>query len=166
MKKLIQICLITICYFSATTAQALKTSTDYSYDANGNRISATVIYLTTSLKTAEINIDSLFQTDTTNLPKEGWKKPQTDITEESEILIYPNPTHGELLLRYNSLKPKNSFVPKEIIIQIWDVNGKVILKKSGSSNYLFIDLSQQQNGTYLIKVNTSETEKYFKLIKN
>lgn len=170
MKKILFQGLIMLSTCSVTFAQALKTNADYGYDANGNRISASVIYLTTNLKSAEFDAnafesDSILATDSINIPKDGWNNPQRENIGETEILVYPNPTHGKLIFQLKFSVNDMSFGPNDALY-IWDLNGKEILKKAIRSDYTIIDMSQQQNGTYMIEIRASGVEKVFKIIKN
>lgn len=69
--------------------------------------------------------------------------------EEVEAL-YPNPTTGRFFITFS--KPVD-----QSVIQILDVNGKVIQQVKGSGNRLEFDLSNQPSGTYFILINTNGT---------
>lgn len=82
----------------------------------------------------------------------------------SEITLYPNPSPGEINLRFE--------VPNDgkVLINIYDAQGKLVgdysnrISKSGKQGSLNISNSNLSNGLYLVKVKTSTTEKTFKLI--
>ncbi len=67
--------------------------------------------------------------------------------EEVEAL-YPNPTTGRFFITFS--KPID-----QSVIQILDVNGKLIQQVKGSGNRLEFDLSHQPSGTYFVLINTN-----------
>jgi hypothetical protein len=77
-----------------------------------------------------------------------------DITSQKNILLYPNPVHNEVILEV-----KNSTNSK---LEVYDANGKVVLKKSLNNAKNSIDTSSLPAGLYLFKVGNSVT----KVIKN
>ena len=71
---------------------------------------------------------------------------------EENILIYPNPTSGDLILsRSYSLENENSNLNFENIpVSVWDVFGRNILNKNFADETLSIDLSNYSKGIYLL----------------
>lgn len=67
--------------------------------------------------------------------------------EEIEAL-YPNPTTGRFYITFS--KPMDNS-----IIQILDVNGKIIQYLKGSGTRMEFDLSNQTSGTYFVLINTN-----------
>ncbi|HRP34111.1 MAG TPA: T9SS type A sorting domain-containing protein [Agriterribacter sp.] len=62
--------------------------------------------------------------------------------------LYPNPTTGKVYITFS--KPLDNAV-----IQILDVNGKVIQKVKGRGTRLEFDLSGQPGGTYFILIKSN-----------
>lgn len=77
----------------------------------------------------------------------------TDLEEEMSssdgIALYPNPTTGLLYIR----AAEESTIVETVVMEI---TGKVLLRKTGSSNEVDVDLSSLTKGVYLVKVVTSE----------
>ncbi len=92
---------------------------------------------------------------------------QTVGIEEQELLkevnVYPNPTNGKFVL---------SFVAKEFqpsTIEIYDVLGKVVISQKNSINAGFneftIDLSNQPNNVYILKLVSESGNHVSRIIK-
>ena len=73
--------------------------------------------------------------------------------------IYPNPTNGMVTLQLNSAKNK------VVTIEIINVVGEVIYSLTKNLSKIDIDLSNQPNGIYLLKVLTNEQQTVGKIIK-
>jgi hypothetical protein len=77
--------------------------------------------------------------------------------KENGILIYPNPTRGELIVKSEELKVEN--------IEIYDVVGKKLLTLN-SQLLTQIDLRQFPAGVYFIHIQTTTGTITQKIIKN
>lgn len=171
MKKIIiKICIAAelLCVYNALKAQAF--SADYTYDANGNRITATVIYLTSSLKSAVVEIDqlitkdSLTLTDTAEIPKQGWVPGITEPFDGLEIKLYPNPTQGMLIIEIQGATNKELSEPGNVI-GAWNMQGQQIILTGPVKRYNLLDLSEKPGGEYLLKINICGRVKDYKVIK-
>jgi hypothetical protein len=142
----------------------------YTYDHNGNRITASVIYLQTSLKSAEIPInqvikDSTILADSANIPKQGWNKPSIEPINGLDIKIYPNPTHGLLLIEVSGASETQTLEPGNKI-DVFDMNGQPIFHISPLSIYNTLNFSTKSNGNYLLKITIMGQVKNYKIIKD
>jgi hypothetical protein len=143
---------------------------NYTYDANGNRITASVIYLTTSLKSAEIPInqvikDSTILADSVNIPRQGWDNPRVEPINGLDIKLYPNPTHGLLLIEVSGAGETQALDPGNKI-DVYDMNGQLVLHISPLSTYNTVNFLAKSNGNYLLKVTIMGQVKNYKIIKN
>ena len=78
-----------------------------------------------------------------------------DIGETIQVKVFPNPTKGNIQLRFNKVpKPKTW-------ITVYDVYGKIILKTLAVNKEEFLNLNGKASGLYIVKVdlNTPETFK-------
>lgn len=75
----------------------------------------------------------------------------------TEPYIYPNPSQGKL-----TLLSKGDYLIEKV--NIFDIQGKVIMELSYSKEYFEIDASTITNGPYLIEITTSEQEIYVKKV--
>lgn len=81
-----------------------------------------------------------------------WNTPfiNTDIAENKwEINLFPNPSDGMFTLNLPAFHNNN------IIAEVYDYNGKLILNETYSGGLIQLDLTDQQNGIYLLKLNSN-----------
>ncbi len=87
----------------------------------------------------------------------------TGITENGISLLsaYPNPTSNFLTLQIND------YVNKQLVYQLFDINGKLIESKQISSNQTILVMEHLAVASYLLKVSQNNKEiKTFKIIRN
>jgi hypothetical protein len=164
--------LIILSYYAQLHAQALKTQEGhaYGYDANGNRTSASVIYLQTTLKSATLPLDqvipgnSFFPSDSALIPEQGWESGKSEPLGDFEVKVYPNPTHGIIILEILRISDKQ-LAASENSIKIFDMQGILIKNYSPLTKYTIIDLSEKPNTTYLLKLIAGGQIKDYKIIK-
>ena len=78
---------------------------------------------------------------------------------ENNLALYPNPTSNILNVSFGNIQ----FVEQ---ITLTDLQGKIIVqKKNITSNNLQLDLSNYNNGLYLLQVQSKEDTKVFKVTK-
>ena len=78
-------------------------------------------------------------------------------TLPENIVIYPNPTQD-----YVTIELKN---PANSIVKMIDINGKIIVQKSFSTE-IQLDLKNQSNGNYLLMIESNGTTLNHKITKN
>ena len=66
-----------------------------------------------------------------------------------EFNLYPNPTSAELYI-FCQLQTE-----EELIVEIFDVQGRLIAEKREVDNYMLFDLSAVSPGIYICKTRTS-----------
>jgi len=81
----------------------------------------------------------------------------TNLFENNQINIYPNPTNNLINIRQEKAN--------SITIQVLDITGKVLLTKSSTNQLTTIDLSEFTNGIYLVKVSGGGDVRVEKVIK-
>lgn len=120
-----------------------QNSISYTYDNAGNQIKRNVIMLDkrVAVKTEEVK------------PIE-----QGDLGEK--ILIYPNPTKGEITIDTSGF---DEF--KEGNVSIIDMQGKTILKEKMISNDTYLNISSNPSGTYIMTINIDGKRHQWKIIK-
>jgi hypothetical protein len=143
-------------------AQAFKAT--YTYDANGNRLTANVIYMTSSLKSTLLSLDSLnIKGDTIGLPKDGWDKGLTDLSDNFVATVYPNPVHGLLIIELTNMSSLNT---NNNSIRIWNMQGNEVFNLTNPTSTNKFDLSDLVNGTYVLRIFINGATKEYKVIKN
>jgi hypothetical protein len=74
-----------------------------------------------------------------------------------ELSIYPNPVINEI----------NAFCEQEMkTVQLYDLNGKILLSRNVNQKQLNLDLSNFQSGIYFIEISSVEGSIRKKIIKN
>ena len=81
-----------------------------------------------------------------------------DLENNYEFIAYPNPSQ------------RGFFIKSEIIdnlnILVYDLNGKILIKKTESQLPVFIDISSYQNGIYFVRIEKDkQLLKTFKIEK-
>ena len=77
---------------------------------------------------------------------------------DNEILLYPNPVKTNLTVESPS-------VSEEMILEIYDLNGKLVLHETSAKKKTKLNLSALANGVYFLKVNANNKHKTSKIIK-
>lgn len=127
------------------TVDAELRETNYTYDDAGNRTSRYTVVTPKSVGNKEEAEPESFSLD-----------------ENSEILLYPNPTSG--ILNFALISKKEVDNP-EIKVKVYSVTGSLILEKEFQSEYFTIDLSNEQNGSYILDMEVNGKKQEFKVIK-
>ena len=122
----------------------------FEYDAAGNRISRRTI----TLRSAAVK----------EIPdeKEIEEAPQvfTDVLAQSTIYIYPNPTKGLLKVEITGNSEN-----KPVSLQVYDMNGRILLQESNIVSSLTIDLSNKPAGIYILRLTADNEKNEWKIIK-
>jgi len=127
---------------------------EYKYDEAGNRISRKYVDLKKKLNLQE---DSLLYNDSIVAKEdmEGYK----DAIGDKEIRIFPNPTKGKLRVEISNIEDGDI-----IILKVFDLQGREIYSNEKLSNY-DIDLSNYENGVYLLDIILNNEKSYWKIVK-
>ncbi|NVO09212.1 MAG: T9SS type A sorting domain-containing protein [Bacteroidales bacterium] len=142
------ILLMLVVTLSVTTKAQLFNAT-YTYDANGNRVSAKVIYLSQSPSNPNPKIDDQLPID-----------PQTTL----KINIFPNPTKGLLRVELSGVTNEQISAPSNAI-RVWDTQGKLLIAISPISTSNTVDLSGYNDGTYIMQLFFAGKMRSFKIVK-
>lgn len=83
-----------------------------------------------------------------------------DLNNSLELSLYPNPTTSILNIELNTSEVRLDF-------QVFDILGKQVIKgRSNSQNHLKIDVSNLQQGLYLIKIASEDKNVTKRFVKN
>jgi len=160
MKREILILIIIFSSILSLNAQSFKAT--YTYDANGNRDSAKVFYLTFKSATIDTN-----QVDSAEIIKklqlENTK--QLDSLSNFFVRIFPNPAQKDLLIEINGLG-FSEFDGKSNFIKLLSLNGQLMLDIKPVSSYNTIDLTRFNQGTYILLLNINGKAQTYRIIKN
>jgi len=125
------------------TAVAQKIT--YLYDSAGNRVSRAYV-----INVPRPVVKKMVPTDTT----------EVKLTEKMSIEVYPNPTKGALHVDINGLKEFST-----LEFRLFNPNGQLLQTSSGTMGSNQLDLSEYNQGWYLLKVITDQKTVNFKVIK-
>jgi len=130
----------------------------YEYDNAGNRISRKYVGLKKKLNLQEdsLLIDSLYNDSI--IAKEDMDVYKDNIGDK-EISIFPNPTKGKLRVEISNIEDGDI-----IILKVFDLSGREIYSNEKLSNY-DIDLSNYENGVYLLDIILNKEKSYWKIVK-
>lgn len=128
-----------------------QTSVQFTYDQTGNRIQRKVI----TLKSGQV-------TDSVNSDTQQAINPEvfTDVLGQSNLAIYPNPTRGALKVKFTNVNEKQN-----ITIQVYDVNGRLVVNKTKATAESDINLYSAPNGTYIMKISSGSESTTWKIVK-
>lgn len=75
----------------------------------------------------------------------------------NNIIVYPNPTHGELTIDAQKGKISNLFIT--------DLNGRILYEKNELSNRETINVTDLPQGIYIMRVRVGNVVKFSKIVK-
>jgi hypothetical protein len=139
--KLLKITIIIVLISSAWCSA--QTTVYYQYDDAGNRIHRGIIPLQ-SARPDSSNQKKVFEDDLGN----------------KKVLIYPNPTHGQLQIELQGFD-------KEIKTNLflYNLSGTLLTSKSITNSSEIIDLSTNPVGMYILKIVWGDKTSEWKIIK-
>ncbi|NDW19296.1 T9SS C-terminal target domain-containing protein [Dysgonomonas sp. 216] len=131
----------------------------YSYDASGNRIGRSIVLETSpGLRSAAFDRESQEET----VYEETFEYQIDNELQDANILIYPNPTHGQLAVEINN-------VPQEMVGEVYLIKGnnQLISKKTiRADQKTEFDLTTQNPGVYLLNIKIGNSISTWKIIKH
>ena len=150
-----------VCFLCCGQAQA---QTTFGYDLSGNRISR-VIKLTSPLRSAEESEENQTEEETTEVTGDTIEEPveqeiHSEMLNDFSVLIYPNPTKGELTVKIQGLQKE-----KTANLRLYSASGSLIQQKTGVSDMEHLDISNQPAGIYILKVISDDSSTDWKIIK-
>ncbi|MFR9242034.1 MAG: T9SS type A sorting domain-containing protein [Clostridium baratii] len=87
-------------------------------------------------------------------------KPIQKQISEGTIIIYPNPTKGQISVEINGFKSS-----MEGSLNIYDMQGKLILKESITTTHKNLDISSSPDGIYIMTIIIDEDKHQWKIVK-
>lgn len=143
--------ILAIFYIENSYAQ---TTIYYQYDLAGNRVLRTI---SLSKSTQSVSIDTVHQTQTVSENP----KVYTDSIDNKKILIYPNPTKGNITIDIEGYQQDAySF------ICVFNLSGNMLKSEPITSSSSEIDLSYYPAGLYIIEIKLVGKTSVWKVIKD
>lgn len=155
MEKKFLVLILCISTFTTMHSQSFKAY--YDYDANGNRIQASIIWLDVTKSCSIADISEI--ADTISIPKDGWTEPETDSSlKDINISVYPNPVHELLLVQTDNADAEGS-------ISLFSINGQPLQEATSLKLSNTIDMSSLADGVYILYIKAGTSEKQFTVVK-
>lgn len=120
----------------------------YSYDANGNRVSRSIVFSRMEEGSGDDSLDKEYLTSI-----------QDEIGHVT-LNIYPNPTNDRICVERNDTEGNGNMV-----VFLSSVTGVLVCKVETDNNQTFLDLSNLSSGIYIIKVDVNGEQRCWKVIK-
>lgn len=140
--------ILIVLYTNCLTAQ---TPVYYSYDLAGNRFFRTIL-----LKSDKADSSNIGNAISANAKPEVFQ----DNLGDKKILIYPNPTRGQLKIDIEGyLEETNSG------LYLYTISGGLLLSKSPVNSSMEVDLSGFPVGTYILKIVLGNNRSDWKILK-
>jgi hypothetical protein len=137
------------------SAQTYFTYT-FEYDDAGNRTKRLSEIVVKNLEVDSLSdyqegkeMESLTSTD-----------PYTESIAGIDVLLYPNPTDGQLVVELNA---SNSELTGSL--KVFNIEGRLIYTQTEFSQQNLVDLSHQENGIYFLHIQLNSDTKIYKVIK-
>ena len=111
------------------------------------------------LKSADIYFDYNLPVQTNN-SKTTFQNLTAGLTEkmiDQSITVYPNPSNGVYNIRSENQTKQ---------VEVFDAGGRLLLMKIGSDNSSKVDITNQEQGIYFLKITTDKGVKVMEVIKN
>jgi YD repeat-containing protein len=145
LRKPLTIFILLALFLCLSAESSHAQSVTYGYDSAGNRISRTIVIST--LRSAEQE-----QQEETSF--------HSEVLNDLEIRIYPNPTYGLLKVEIRNMKEEQSAA-----LSLYDLSGKLILSRNKIVNSTELDISSSASGTYILRIFAGESKTEWKIIK-
>jgi len=142
----ISIIITMLSFLAAGKAQTVS----YTYDASGNRETRTIV-MGGGLK-SEVSQNEEMDKDEEEIYQET--------LEKMIINIYPNPTTGKLSIRFDN-RPEDV----KTSVTVYDLNAKIICRKTNIPETSEIDLSQEPAGNYILVIRVGERVSRWQVVK-
>ena len=95
-----------------------------------------------------------------NNPDTSGNENYMDDAFDFKINIFPNPTKGVLKINI-----EGSIQNQNLMIEVYNIQGALILEQKANANFNVVDLSKHPKGTYLLVFSLGETSSKWKIIK-
>ncbi|GHU70284.1 hypothetical protein FACS189413_10420 [Bacteroidia bacterium] len=151
-------------FFIVQGLYAQNANTTFEYDKSGNcmvKQKTIVLPASSALRSAAHTEETEEETATGSIAETtGIIEPEVDVFGTNEIHIYPNPTHGQLQIKWIGDFPDTS---PQIIVS--DSNGRYLQMTDMTNTDFLLDLSAYPAGVYFLRIRSGETVKDWKIIK-
>jgi len=146
MNKKYYILVLLLGIASSVFAQSTVTYS-YSYDHAGNRLSGL---------SSQIRMATIAESEKGTESQEVY----SEQIDQSTISVYPNPTKGILKIEITRTSEDNP-----IHIRLYNMSGKMLINKPNATTFTELNISEQPDGVYILKVFSDNGERSWKIVK-
>jgi len=135
----------------------------YRYDNSGNRVERDIIeYSSQQAKKRQVNdtITTDEKQEIQDAIENENKKYEDDLFQEKKVIIYPNPTRGQLVVEIQNYDTETSGE-----ISIYTTSGFLLEKKAINSSNIPLDIGNQPDGMYLLLIKMDGKTSSWKILK-
>jgi len=125
---------------------------EFGYDESGNRITRQVI---------ELKMKNSSPVDTTVDNSDQQGEIYTEIIDNHNVAVFPNPTKGQFKVVINDYQND-----MDASIYLHSVGGILIFSDENARAETHIDIGKSENGAYILTVTISGKSRTWKIIKN
>ena len=130
--------------FCILSCRGFSQSVRFAYDEAGNRVKREIIISKQKAGAQASTSDG--------------KKVYSDMLDDVEVKVYPNPTKG-------NLKVGVSHADLPFTVQVFSSAGHVVGTYKSNNGYVDVDITNQPNGLYVLVISMSGKESTWKIIK-
>lgn len=139
--------ILTLLSIIAMKSNAQTRSVQFTYDNAGNRTGRAIVLASAPMSRG--------------LANDGVKTEiYTDTFADYQLLVYPNPTHGELKIELRGLPEGANYH-----LLIVNASGQVIISRNTIENPTVADLTECPAGIYIMRIQYKDYTKDFKIIR-
>ena len=117
----------------------------YAYDANGNRVSRTIVLPKQAAIAMKNHVDSIFFEEK---------------LAENQLKIYPNPVQSELTIAVDRYEPA-----MQGKFSLYDTNGAMLVTSELLGAITKVDMGHYAQGIYLLRIQLNGESTTWKIIK-
>ena len=139
---------------SIFTLSFAQEAIQYTYDPSGNRIERSIVLLPPE------NPGGNNQGEEQEYKYDEQQKEYSDVLNDHEITIFPNPNGGQFDVVITNL---NEVI--ESVITLYSVAGEPLLNRKNPEETEHFDIRHLRNGTYLLTIQLDKEQTTWKIIK-
>lgn len=124
-RKTVALC----CLLATIPCRSFGQNVSYAYDEAGNRVKREIVLQTRAVE-------------------ESTNENYSEMVDDRNIRIYPNPTEGQLTVEVTG--------EGECQYDIYDISGHQVLTTRSSSGRVTLNISSRPNGLYILRITTGE----------
>ena len=148
-RKTLWLTVALLCLSATISAQTVQ----FGYDESGNRTSRDIVLAKSG------DVTSAGSTD-----KDLREQYYVDLFSDVKVTISPNPNGGKFSIKVENIDLNAGNTPP-IQLLLLSISGEVIYRADELQHFNEVDISQRQNGTYILTLISGSEKRIWKVIK-